>query len=123
MGFACRGLLVDSVPVAASHASQIFLPSFCRNLKANCAALERYCSATAPETSEVPDILIAAQQKISTTHDSYETWREGDHDDLVLSVALVYWAGERYIRKLEPMPKPGLIASEVPANVIGCPAL
>jgi hypothetical protein len=60
--------------------------------------------------------------KFSTTQDSYETWREGDHDDLVLFVALVCWAGERYIRKLESMPKPGLIASEVPANVIGCPA-
>jgi hypothetical protein len=86
-------------------------------------ALERSCSATAPDASEVREILIAAQQKISTTQDSYETWREGYHYDLVLSVALVCWAGERYIRKLEPMPKPGLIASEVPANVIGCPAL
>jgi hypothetical protein len=25
---------------------------------------------------------------ISTAHDSYEAWREGDHDDLVLCVAL-----------------------------------
>ena len=32
---------------------------------------------------------------ISTAHDSYEAWREGDHDDLVLSVALGCWAGER----------------------------
>ncbi len=31
---------------------------------------------------------------ISTAHDSYEAWREGDHDDLVLSVALGCWAGE-----------------------------
>ena len=34
---------------------------------------------------------------ISTAHDSYEAWREGDHDDLVLSVALACWAGERYL--------------------------
>ena len=33
---------------------------------------------------------------ISTAHDSYEAWREGDHDDLVLSVALACWAGERF---------------------------
>src|SRR5918995_3576362 len=32
---------------------------------------------------------------ISTAHDSYEAWREGDHDDLVLSVALASWPGER----------------------------
>jgi hypothetical protein len=36
---------------------------------------------------------------ISTSHDSYEAWREGDHDDLVLSVALACWAGERFMRR------------------------
>lgn len=35
---------------------------------------------------------------ISTAHDSYEAWREGDHDDLVLSVALACWAGERFLK-------------------------
>jgi hypothetical protein len=28
-------------------------------------------------------------------HDSYEAWREGSHDDLVLSVAIACWLGER----------------------------
>ena len=36
---------------------------------------------------------------ISTAHDSYEAWREGDHDDLVLSVALACWAGERFPKR------------------------
>jgi hypothetical protein len=40
---------------------------------------------------------------ISTAHDSYEAWREGDHDDLVLSVALACWAGERYIKRGTPV--------------------
>lgn len=35
---------------------------------------------------------------ISTAHDSYEAWREGDHDDLVLSVALACWAGEKFLK-------------------------
>ncbi len=35
---------------------------------------------------------------IATAHDSYEAWREGEHDDLVLSVALSCWAGERYVK-------------------------
>ncbi len=35
----------------------------------------------------------------ATAHDSYEAWREGDHDDLMLSVALACWAGERFLRK------------------------
>jgi hypothetical protein len=44
---------------------------------------------------------------ISTAHDSYEAWREGDHDDLVLSVALACWAGERYLRRrMRVMAKP-----------------
>lgn len=28
---------------------------------------------------------------IATGHDSYEAWREGDHDDLVLAVAMACW--------------------------------
>ena len=30
-----------------------------------------------------------------TRHDTYEAWREGQHDDLVLSLALACWCGER----------------------------
>ncbi len=44
--------------------------------------------------------LLAFRVKIniSTAHDSYEAWREGDHDDLVLALALACWAGERMKR-------------------------
>jgi hypothetical protein len=35
-----------------------------------------------------------------TAHDSYEHWREGDHDDLVLATALACWF-EEYSRKWE----------------------
>ena len=31
----------------------------------------------------------------STAHDSYEAWREGDHDDLVLAAALACWGASR----------------------------
>lgn len=31
----------------------------------------------------------------SSGHDTYEAWRESDHDDLVLSVSLAAWYGER----------------------------
>jgi hypothetical protein len=31
---------------------------------------------------------------LRTGHDSYEAWREHDHDDLVLAVALACWYGE-----------------------------
>jgi hypothetical protein len=40
--------------------------------------------------------LLNFKVKISTSgHDSYEAWREGSHDDLVLSVALACWYHER----------------------------
>jgi len=36
-----------------------------------------------------------------TAHDSYEHWREGDHDDLVLAVALAVWYREYRSRDIE----------------------
>jgi len=56
---------------------------------------------------------------IATGHDSYEAWREGDHDDLVLAVAMACWTGERYMSKEESLARPGRLAAEVPINVIG----
>ena len=50
---------------------------------------------------------------ISTAHDSYEAWREGDHDDLVLAVALACWAGER-VRKLAYVSVPETILGRAP---------
>ena len=49
---------------------------------------------------EVPTLLKELQDlrvKISadTAHDSYGSWREGSHDDLVLAVAVAVWYGER----------------------------
>lgn len=35
-----------------------------------------------------------------TAHVSYESWRERDHDDLVLALALAAWAGERARKEL-----------------------
>lgn len=36
-----------------------------------------------------------AKINIATGHDSYEAWREGDHDDLVLALAIGVWYAER----------------------------
>lgn len=40
-----------------------------------------------------------------TAHDSYSAWRESDHDDLVLSVALACWFAETQ----KPKPQPRLV--------------
>jgi hypothetical protein len=36
-----------------------------------------------------------AKINVSTGHDSYESWRQADHDDCVLAVALAVWFGQR----------------------------
>jgi hypothetical protein len=53
-----------------------------------------------PEAKTLVDELLNFKVKINikTAHDSYEAWREGVHDDLVLSVAMAVW----YARKNAP---------------------
>lgn len=36
-----------------------------------------------------------AKINLATGHDTYEAWREGDHDDLVLSLAMACWYAEQ----------------------------
>ena len=55
--------------------------------------------ALAPGIPELEAFIREAsgfQVKLSpTAHDIYGQWREGEHDDLVLSVALAAWVAER----------------------------
>lgn len=64
-------------------------------------------AAGLPEARLLVEELLNFKVKINakTAHDSYEAWREGIHDDLVLSVALACWYGERH-KKMTPVPKP-----------------
>lgn len=49
--------------------------------------------AMSPEAATLHHELANFRMKIKagSTHDSYEAWREADHDDLVLSCALIAW--------------------------------
>ena len=60
-----------------------------------------------PEAQTLVNELLNFKVKINpkTAHDSYEAWREGIHDDLVLAVAMAVWYAERYKRS-RPIPKP-----------------
>jgi hypothetical protein len=60
-----------------------------------------------PEAQTLINELLNFKVKIDprTAHDSYEAWREGVHDDLVLAVAMAVWYAERYKRS-RPIPKP-----------------
>jgi hypothetical protein len=43
------------------------------------------------ETLERELLNFQVKVNVSSGHDSYDAWREGDHDDLVLAAALVAW--------------------------------
>ena len=57
-----------------------------------------------PEARTLVNELLNFKVKINvkTAHDSYEAWREGIHDDLVLAVALACWYGEQQPPALDP---------------------
>jgi hypothetical protein len=60
-----------------------------------------------PETPMLTHELLNFKVKIdpSTAHDSYAAWRERDHDDLVLALALACWWGEcRGLRRARTWP-------------------
>jgi len=45
-----------------------------------------------PEAETLVRELLAFQAKLTATgHDTYEAWREGEHDDLVLALSLALW--------------------------------
>jgi hypothetical protein len=49
-----------------------------------------------PEASVLERELVRFRAKITLSgHDTYEAWREADHDDLVLAVSLACWLNEK----------------------------
>ena len=47
-------------------------------------------------------------------------YRLRHHDDLVLAVAIATWCGERYLRKEDSLPRPGIVADEgIPTTFVG----
>ncbi len=61
-----------------------------------------------PDAKTFIDELLNFKVKISTTtaHDSYEAWREGIHDDLVLAVSLAAWYAEKKKPGARLVPRP-----------------
>jgi hypothetical protein len=50
---------------------------------------------TIPFAKTFVDELLRFKVKITeSAHDTYGAWREGEHDDLVLAVALACWRAE-----------------------------
>ncbi len=69
------------------------------------AALQRRRLKVAPALTEARTLrreleAFRVKVKASTGNETFESWRERDHDDLVLAVALAVWLGERGLRRL-----------------------
>jgi hypothetical protein len=61
-------------------------------------------AASLPEAERLKRELLNFRVKIDpkTAHDSYEHWREGDHDDLMLSVSMGAWFRQWWNRFVDP---------------------
>ncbi len=63
-----------------------------------------------PGAAQLVEELQNFKMKITLAgNETYEAWRESDHDDLVLATAMACWYGERKLRSimhLPPMPQP-----------------
>jgi hypothetical protein len=60
-------------------------------------------AAGLPEAETLKRELLNFRVKIDprTAHDSYEHWREGDHDDLVLAVSMACWFRQYWNRHID----------------------
>jgi hypothetical protein len=60
---------------------------------------------TIPETQTLTQELLDYRVRITlrSGHDTYEPWREGDHDDLLFAVCLAVWAWS-FCESRQPLP-------------------
>ncbi len=67
-------------------------------------------SRALPEAAQLVEELQNFKMKITVAgNETYEAWRESDHDDLVLATAMACWYGERKLRSImhpPPLPQP-----------------
>lgn len=62
--------------------------------------------ASGPHVDTLKNELRAFRVKITgAQNESFESWREADHDDLVLAAALAVWTGERLRQRFAVNPK------------------
>ncbi len=60
-------------------------------------------AAELPDAETLRQELLSFRVKVSASgHDSYEAWREKDHDDLVLAASLCSWVASRASKRRSP---------------------
>ncbi len=83
-------------------------------------------SSKLPDARILTDELLNFKVKITESrkghvHDSYEAWREGDHDDLVLAVAIALWVARKVGTMTAPIANAGGFSSIERPGVGGNP--
>ena len=67
-------------------------------------------SRALPEAAQLVEELQNFKIKVTLAgNDTYEAWRESDHDDLVLAAAMGVWYGEKKLHSIlrpPPLPRP-----------------
>jgi hypothetical protein len=65
-------------------------------------------------------LTFRIKMNAATEHESFEAWRERDHDDLVLAVALACWLGEKLgrprCRCCRATPKSTSLVANIPVD-------
>ncbi len=102
-GLACVGVTITSGHAVTRHGRDYGVPK--RELVSHLQVALQSRRLTMPDEQDFPIVgaLVGeldnfrAKINLATGHDSYGAgadWREGNHDDLVLSIALAVWYGE-----------------------------
>lgn len=87
------GHAVSMDEVGVYHVARIELVSVMQVLLGQ----QRLKVASLPERELLGQELLAFRVQVTTvSNDTFESWRERDHHDLVLAVALAAWLGERW---------------------------
>jgi hypothetical protein len=66
-------------------------------------------------------LTFRIKMNVATGHESFGAWRERDHDDLVLAVALACWLGEKLggpLQVLPADPKATSVVANLPADAL-----
>jgi hypothetical protein len=75
--------------------------------------------AAVPDREILVRELDAFRVKVTAAaNETYESWRERDHDDMVLALAFAAWAGEQF-----PPPGPIVVLPDPPRPPVGLRAL
>ncbi len=92
-------VLTGGLTVSCAETGEWHVPkrSLCGVLQLLLQSRRLVIASDLPEAAQLIKELQTFSVKITTSlNETYEAWRDGDHDDLVLALAFACWAGELF---------------------------